>query len=147
MIHIPLRVACTAGVLALGAGAIQQAHACSLDSKPSVSANGVLARVNTQVPLTDAEVASWTPFVFARPLTPRRIVALAEDRREVANSLTAAAMRRPWLWDFGDKHSAQGWTVRHSYGGQGRYRITVSAYDPGTRRWYQFDQVTITVRS
>lgn len=144
MIRPSLRAAAVAAILALGTGAAQ-ARACSLDSKPSVLANGVLARVNTQAPLSDAEVASWTPFVFARPIAVRHAVTLAENRREVAKSLTATAMRRPWLWDFGDRHSAQGWTVRHSYNGQGRYRITVSAYDPGTKRWYQFDQVTIIV--
>jgi PKD domain-containing protein len=144
MMPVPLRVACMGAVLALAAEAAQ-ARACSLDSKPSVSANGVLARLNTQVPITDAAVADWTPFVFARPVSVRHTVTFAESRDDVAKSLTAAAMRRPWLWDFGDRQSAHGWAVRHSYRAQGRYRITVSAYDPGTKRWYQFDQVTITV--
>jgi hypothetical protein len=101
--------------------------------------------VNTHVPTTSAQLAGWAPFVFARSYPVRRAIVLTENRREVARSLTVAAMRRPWRWKFGDGQVAYGWTVRHTYAHPGDWRISVDAYDPGTRQWYNFDQVVITV--
>ena len=121
------------------------AHACSLDSQPSAYADGQRDRVNMQVPTSSAQLAGWAPFVFARGFPVRHAIELAEDRREVARTLTAAAMRRPWRWEFGDGQVAYGWTVRHAYAHPGHWRVSVDAYDPGTRRWYNFDQVLITV--
>jgi hypothetical protein len=121
------------------------ARACSLDSQPSAYADGQRDRLNTQVPTTSAQLAGWAPFVFGRSYPVRRAIVLTEDRREVARSLTAAAMRRPWRWRFGDGQVAYGWTVRHAYAHPGHWRIAVDAYDPGTRQWYNFDQAVITV--
>ena len=143
---------CSACVALLGlAGCLLSvpavARACSLDSQPSAYANGQRDRVNTQVPATSAQLAGWAPFVFARTYPLRRTIVLTENRREVARSLTAAAMRRPWRWEFGDGRVAYGWTVRHAYAHPGHWRISVDAYDLGTRQWYNFDQVVITVRT
>ena len=109
-----------------------------------MSADGRLAVVNPQGP-DGAAAATWAYFVFPRPVPMGRTVALTEDRRLVAQSLTDAAMRRPWRWDLGDGRTADGWTVRHVYAQPGPRRITVAAYDPGTRHWYTFDQVVIVV--
>jgi hypothetical protein len=116
-----------------------------LDLQPSAYADGQRDRVNTQVPTTSAQLAGRDLFVFARGYPVRRAIVLTEDRREVARSLTAAAMRRPWRWRFGDGQVAYGWTVRHAYAHAGHWRISVDAYDPGTRHSYNFDQVVITV--
>jgi hypothetical protein len=121
------------------------ARACALDAQPSAYTDGQRDRVNTQVPTSSAQLAGWAPFVFARSYPVRRAIVLTEDRHEVARSLTAAAMRRPWRWEFGDGQVAYGWTVRHAYARPGHWRISVAAYDPGTRQWYNFDQVMITV--
>ena len=136
-------------LLALGGGLLigaAPARACALDSRPSAFADGQRDRVNTQAPTTAGQLAAWTTFVFAHPYPARHHIVFTEDRREVALSLTAAAMRRPWRWGFGDGHTVDGWTVRHAYVRPGQWRITVDAYNPGTRRWYNFDVVTITVR-
>ena len=121
------------------------ARACALDSRPSAYADGQRDRVNTQVPTSSAQRAGWAPFMFARSYPVRRAIVLTEDRREVARTLTAAAMRRPWRWAFGDGQVAYGWTVRHDYAHPGHWRISVDAYDPGTRQWYNFDQIVITI--
>ena len=126
-------------------GVPTMARACALDSQPSAYADGQRDRVNPQVPTTSAQLTSWAPFVFARSHPVRRAIVLTEDRREVARTLTAAAMRRPWRWEFGDGQVAYGWTVRHAYAHPGHWRISVAAYDPGTRQWYNFDQVMITI--
>jgi hypothetical protein len=126
-------------------GGTAVARACALDQRPSVYADGQLARSNTQVPTTAAQLAAWAPFVFPRTYQAGRAVTFTEDRREVARSLAAAAMRRPWRWQFGDGQLAYGWTVRHTYGRAGSWRITVDAYDPGTARWYTFDQALIAI--
>lgn len=141
------RTLAVTGVLAVcGLGSVTLAGACALDQKPSVSVDGRLARLNGHIPTSSAQLATWTYFVFDRSYPARHPVTLTENRREVANTLTAAAMRRPWQWQFGDGHTAYGWTVRHSYAHTGKWRISVAAYDPGTKKWYSFDQVTITVR-
>ena len=126
-------------------GVPTMARACALDSRPSAYADGHRDRLNTQAPTTAAQLAGWAPFVFARTYPARRAIVLTENRREVARSLTAAAMRRPWRWEFGDGQVAYGWTVRHAYAYPGRWRISVDAYEPGTRQWYTFDQVVITI--
>ena len=120
-------------------------YACALDSRPSAYADGQRDRINTQVPTSSAQLAGWAPFVFARGYPVRRAIIFTENRHEVARSLTAAAMRRPWRWAFGDGQVAYGWTVRHAYVHPGHWRIGVDAYDPGNRQWYNFDQVVITI--
>ena len=125
---------------------VTPALACTLDSRPSAYADGQIDRPNPALPTSGAQLASWSPFVFASTVRMHRTVTLTENRREVARSLTAAAMRRPWRWGFGDGHTAYGWTVRHAYARPGRWRITVDAYDPGTRQWYNFDKIILTVQ-
>lgn len=139
------RALAAAGLL-LAVGGASSAAACALDQTPSVYANGQLARKNPHLPTTQAQLSVWTYFVFARTYAVHHAITFTENRREVASTLTAAAMRRPWRWRFGDGQVSYGWTVRHSYAHAGRWRVVVDAYDPGTKQWYDFDQVTITVK-
>jgi len=136
---------------ALGGGSI--ARACTVDQRPSASADGMLARLNPQQPATAAQLAVWAPFVFPRAYTARQTVALTEDRRQIARVLVPAALRRPWRWQFTDGSAragsntvTYGWTVRHAFAHPGQWRVDVDAYDPGTKRWYPFDQVALVVR-
>jgi hypothetical protein len=126
-------------------GGTVMASACALDQRPSVFADGQLAHRNTQVPTTATQLAAWAPFVFPHTYQAGHAVTFTEDRREVARSLVAAAMRRPWRWQFGDGQVGYGWTVHHTYARAGSWRITVDAYDPGTARWYTFDQALIAI--
>lgn len=120
-------------------------HACTIDLTPSASADGRLDRVNQQRPTGTSHLASYASFVFPRVYTARHLIAFTEDRRELARSLTTAAMRRPWRWTFGDRQTAYGWTIRHAYAHPGTWRLAVDAYDPGTKQWWNFDQVQITI--
>lgn len=131
---------------ALLGGPLSRAAACSLDQKPSVLADGHLALINDETPTTQAQLATWAFFAFDHSYGVRQAIVLSEDRREVAKTLTAAAMRRPWRWRFGDGQTAYGWTVRHAYAHPGQKRIEVDAYDPSTKRWYNFDQVLISIQ-
>lgn len=116
-----------------------------LDQQPSISADGVLATINGRPPASAAALASWAAFVFGGDYPRGEAIALTEDRRQIALVLTAAAMRRPWRWTFVNGAMADGWSVRHAYIRAGRWRIGGVAYDPGSGRWYTFDQAELTV--
>ena len=134
-----------AGLLLAVCGA-GSAAACALDQTPSVYANGQLAGKNPSLPTTQAQLKVWTYFIFTRTYPMHHAITFTENRREVAQTLKAVAMRRPWRWHFGDGQIAYGWTVRHTYAHAGRWRIVVDAYLPSAKQWYEFDQVTITVK-
>lgn len=157
MRQLPLLWLGAAGLIAgglLGASATAPlARACTIDQKPSASANGVLARLNQQQPTTKAQLAVWAPFIFPHNYTVGQRVALSENRRQIAGVLVPAALRRPWRWEFTDGTSraadntvVYGWMVRHAFSHPGQWRVQVDAYDPGTKRWYPFDQVAVMVR-
>jgi hypothetical protein len=116
-----------------------------LDSRPSISADGLLAHTNLQPPTTEAELAVWAPFIFARTYRAGVVVSFTENRKEVAQSLVPSAMLRPWRWDFGDGKNATGWTVHHAYAKPGTRRITAYAYFPATKQWYKFDQAMVRI--
>jgi hypothetical protein len=134
------------GGLVMGVvSATAPAAACTLDGQPTASANGQLARLNSHTPQTTADLATWAAFVFAQRFHSRRPITLAEDRRALSRVLIAAALRRPWRWEFGDGSMGYGWSVRHSYARPGNWRVTVDAYLPSNKKWYHFDQVMLTV--
>jgi hypothetical protein len=132
-------------LLALPAGAALHALACSLDNIPSLSANGVLAHLNTTPP-TKANVHWWEPFVLTQLFTGVRPVRFAENVREVRGTLPAQAFSRAWKWTFGDGASATGFSATHVYRKPGRYRVLVSAYYPDYHAWYGFDGVLLTLQ-
>ena len=121
------------------------ALACMIDSQPSISANGQVARPNLQPPTTEAQLALWAPFVFTRSYQAGTKVVFTENRQEVAQSLVPAAMLRSWRWNFGDGNSATGWTVHHRYSKPGVWLISVDAYFPSTGKWYLFDKVNVRI--
>jgi hypothetical protein len=131
-------------VLALGIGTAVPAYACSLDGVPSISANGVLARINTAQPSV-ADLAHWAPFIFTAPVRKGAPVRLAEDRRAVLKSLPPQAFDRPWRWTFGDGAAAFGFAPSHRYRRPGTYIINVWAYDASNRQWYRFDAAQLRV--
>lgn len=122
------------------------AQACALDQVPSISLDGHLAVINKQVPRTPLQLAHWAPFVFRAHPRVGQMVRFAENRREVARSLTKPALHHRILWRLGDGRSAFGWHISHAYQRSGRYRVTVLAYDQRSHRWYQFDKAIAVVR-
>ena len=123
------------------------ALACGLDGIPSLLADGRLDRINTATPVTAAQVAAWTPFVLPRAFPARQLIILTEDRAEVAKSLNAVSMRRPWRWRFSDGTVAYGWTVKHAFARPGTWHMAIDAYFPGNGKWYQFDTATVTIQA
>jgi PKD domain-containing protein len=126
-------------------GAVPSARACALDGVPSISANGMLARVNTAQPAV-ADLARWAPFVFTVPVKAGAAVRLAEDRRALLKALPPQAFGRPWRWAFGDGTRASGFAPIHRYARPGTYIINVWAFDTSNRLWYRFDLAQIRVR-
>lgn len=122
------------------------AHACALDQTPSLSVDGIRARVNPVTPTTQAQLAHWTYFIFPHTYRAGHPLTLTEDRREVARTLMPSALRQPWGWQFGDGQVAVGWTVRHTYARAGQYRLRVYCWNPEAHAWDAFDQATITLR-
>ncbi len=141
--------ACAVAVAVLGGVLTSQApaRACTLDQKPSVYANGSRAQINPVTPTTQAQMLTWTYFVFARHYAAHQPVALTEDRRQLAGVLMPSALRTPWIWQLGDGHVAHGWSVRHTYAHPGRFQIDVYAYNPESGEWDLFDRVTIVIGS
>jgi hypothetical protein len=132
-------------LLAVPAGTAWHALACSIDNIPSLSANGVLARLNTTPP-TKANVRWWEPFVLTQPFAGAQLVRFAENVREVRKALPAQAFSHPWKWTFGDGASATGFSATHVYRKPGRYRVLVSAYYPDYHAWYGFDGALLTLQ-
>jgi hypothetical protein len=134
-----------AGLLSMVAlRAAATTSACMLDQKPSMSVNGRLARVTTQAPRTQAELALWTYFVFPGRYPVNQSIELHENKAEVAHTLSAEAMRQPVIWSFGDGQGASGWTVHHTYARAGHWHIRIAVWDPYSGRWDLFDQATVT---
>jgi hypothetical protein len=121
------------------------AAACARDGVPSVSLDGHLAVVNRSS--GRVVLATWSPFVFARPARHGHVVTLAENNREVARALPRDVFTHAWRWDFGDHtRPAYGTRVHHIYRTLGTYRIAVLAYYPVYGAWQPFDDVTIHVQ-
>jgi hypothetical protein len=141
--------ACAVAMAVLGCMLAFQApaRACTIDQKPSVYANGARAQVNPVTPTTQAQMLTWTYFVFTRHYAAHHPVTLTEDRRQLASVLMPSALRTPWTWTLGDGHVAHGWSVRHAYAHPGRYPIGVYAYNPESGQWDLFDRVTVVIGS
>jgi len=147
LLHRALRWVLPSGALAGCILLVTGAQACALDSKPSLSANGVLPTLNTAAPVTPAQLNAFTPFVFQRPYAAGAKITFEENRADIAQSLIPTAMERPWRWQFGDGKIAYGWSVTHTYARAGTVEVAVDAYYPGTKQWYQFDLVRLRVVS
>ena len=124
--------------------ALPAAHACGLDGVPSISANGVLARLTPGVPVA-AQLSHWAPFTFSDAVAPGKPVRLAEDRRLLLRSLPPEAVNHPYRWTFGDGKATIGYVVRHAYARAGTYKIGVSTYVGPAHKWFLFDTVLIRV--
>ncbi len=136
----------TAG-LALGACAVvgpAAARACSIDGKPTVSANGQRA-VLTHLAFTQQTASSWALFTFRSRYRAGTPIALKEDSLSLSKVLPLEALGHPWRWQFGDKLQSVGMVVAHRYARPGIYRIVVSAYYPSFHQYFPFDTVRIKV--
>jgi PKD domain len=136
------------GALALAAAialtAPQTTHACTIDGKPTVFADGSRA-VLSHVKLTDATARTWAPFSFRNQYHAHASIRLSEDRAQLRGVLSSDALQRAWRWDFGDRTNVTGWTVTHRYAHPGTYRITVAAYYPTFHQYFTMDTVRITI--
>jgi len=126
--------------LASGVGA---AHACTIDGKPSVFANGTRAVIYKAAP-TAATYATWAHFTFPRAFRAGQGILLKEDDALMRKVLPQADLRRSWRWRLGDGTTQTGDTATHSYRRAGKYKVAVDAYFKGYG-WQQFDSVTVTV--
>jgi hypothetical protein len=131
-------------LLALSLGHLGLARACSLDNVPSISANGMLARLNTVRPVV-GHLAHWAPFVLPVAFRTGAGVRLSENLADLRKSLLTEDFSKPWRWDFGDGTGGSGFTVQHAYKKPGTYRVIVSAYDSKIKFWFQFDAALIPI--
>ena len=130
--------------LAIGlVSAAETAHACTIDGKPSVFANGIRAVIYKKAP-TAATYATWAHFAFPRAFHTGERILLKEDDVLMRTVLPRADLSRSWRWHLGDGTTRTGDTAAHVYQRAGTYRATVDAYFKGYG-WEQFDSVTVTV--
>jgi hypothetical protein len=126
-----------AAALLLLQGPATTARACSLDGIASLSVNGTTASLNGDS-ATTATLTYWAPFNLLAA-APGDTLHLAENLSNVRKSIPAESARLPFKWTFGDRASAVGQTVTHSYAHTGWYRIAVRYYWPAHRQWVEFD--------
>ena len=138
------RISSSAVALLLLAGSSQAVSACSIDGKPSLAANGLLARVYTVRP-NPANFQHWAPFAFASSFPAGTKIQLSENLANVRLSLPAQRLRKPWRWSFGDGTTGTGASTVHSYARPGDYRLGVSAYYSSYKRWFEFDAVLVHI--
>ncbi len=140
------RLALSFPALALAIGFVSvvgAAHACTIDGKPSVFANGTRAVIYKGVP-TAATYATWAHFAFPRAFRAGQRILLKEDDALMRTVLPQADLSRSWRWHLGDGTVQTGDTAAHAYRRAGKYKATVDAYFKGYG-WQQFDSVTVTV--
>jgi hypothetical protein len=140
-----LLVLAALALVALSLASVGLATACGLDQKPSMFANGTIARVNKQTPTTAVEVLAWSYFAFLGKYSTHHTIEFREDRVEVAHGLSAEAMRQPIAWSYGDGQAGRGWAVSHHYLRPGRRIVQVFVWDPESGRWDLFDRASIQV--
>lgn len=54
--------------------------------------------------------------------------------------------RRMVMWDFGDGHTEEGYSVEHYYSKPGRYKITCTFYDINRQSWKNSYHIYVTVK-
>jgi len=129
----------TALLLALAPGAVA---ACAIDNVASLLTDGVPAMLTTSAP---HGTGPWAPFTVAQAIASGAPVRLAEEPADLARTLPPAVRVTPYRWAFGDGGTSLGHAVVHRYTRAGTYRLTVSGYDRGARRWFAFDQAVLRV--
>jgi len=118
------------------------AMACAIDNVASLLADGVPAMLTTSAP---HGATPWAPFTVAQALASGAPVRLAEAPADLVRTLPPAVRAAPYRWAFGDGGASLGHAVVHRYARAGIYRLTVSGYDRGARRWFAFDQAVLRV--
>src|SRR5579872_5272148 len=110
------RLACAVLLPLIGGLAAAQAGAqgCTIDGQPTALADGSRAVLASDTP-TAATTRTWAPFLFTGSYDVHMVVRLTEDRAQLRAGLPPEALKRPWLWQFGDGTHAIGWTVAHRY--------------------------------
>ena len=116
--------------------------ACAIDNVASLLADGVPAMLTTSAP---HKATPWAPFTVAQAIASGASVRLTEEPADLARTLPPAVRADPYRWAFGDGGTSVGHAVVHRYAHAGIYRLTVSGYDRGTRRWFAFDQAVLRV--
>jgi len=133
-------------VIALGLLATATAQACTIDGKPSVSANGILALRN-ESRASPGNLGHWAVFVFGTSFAVGQKVQFAENTPLLRSALPSQAWGKPWRWTLGDGTTLTGYSVRHVYAHAGSYKLTISAYYSGYGQWLEFDDALVTIRS
>jgi len=118
------------------------ATACAIDNVASLLADCVPAMLTTSAP---QGTVPWAPFTVAQAIASGATVRLAEEPGDLARTLPPAVRATPYRWAFGDGGTRLGYAVVHRYRRAGTYRLTVSGYDRGARRWFAFDQAVLRV--
>ena len=118
------------------------ATACAIDNVASLLADGVPAMLTTSVP---RGATPWAPFTVAQAIASGAPVRLAEAPADLARTLPPAVRAAPYRWAFGDGGTSLGHAVVHRYAHAGTYRLTVSGYDRGARRWFAFGEAVLRV--
>lgn len=63
-----------------------------------------------------------------------------------SNRFYQKKFRREVLWDFGDGHTEEGYSVQHAYERPGRYKISCTFYDINRRAWKNTYYIEVVVK-
>ena len=128
------KVSCPFGLLNIGG---------LVDTKPIMSIDDIIGAEVT-IPLFCHESYKIKPTFNVSLDSSFGIISIKNDNND--GKYYQKKFRRMVLWDFGDGHTEEGYSVEHSYKKPGRYKISCTFYDINRCAWKNSYHIYVSVK-